>query len=48
MKTEKNQLFNLIQLLFQQVLSARWLNINGEEEFMGLGVSACATCDGFF
>ena len=44
----KNNLFCGETIIIATGASAKWLNINGEEKFKGWGVSACATCDGFF
>ena len=46
--TEKETIINTNCVIISTGAKAKWLNIPGEETFRGFGVSACATCDGFF
>jgi len=43
-----DDLYESQSLIVSTGASARWLGIPGEEKLRGYGVSACATCDGFF
>jgi len=40
--------FNCKSIIISTGAQAKWLNIDNENKFKGFGVSACATCDGFF
>ena len=46
--TEKGKIINSYTTIISTGAKAKWLNVPGEEYFRGFGVSACATCDGFF
>ena len=43
-----DELYESDTVIISTGASARWLGIPGEEKLRGCGVSACATCDGFF
>ncbi len=45
---DSGQIYTADSFIISTGAQARWLNIKSEQDFRGYGVSACATCDGFF
>ncbi len=45
---ESGETYTADSVIISTGAQARWLGIESEKKFSGFGVSACATCDGFF
>ncbi len=46
--SENGHLYQARAVIVATGSSAKWLNLSSEKKYIGYGVSACATCDGFF
>jgi len=48
LSTENGNCCKTQSLIVATGASAKWLNIKTEKQYIGKGISTCATCDGFF